>query len=142
MIEKECTQCKRELPDFYFAKNGKGHLSSACKACQKVIKSVGSIPVWVDKDAMVRKYLRAIELTHETGVLHTVDHIVPKKGILVNIHLVCGLHCEDNLEVMTMTENSKKGKTNWEDMPDCPPSSDRKARLLWRKKNWGSVSRA
>lgn len=39
----------------------------------------------------------------------TVDHIIPLKGVNEdNIHIVCGLHVESNLQYLTPSENSTK----------------------------------
>ena len=49
--------------------------------------------------------------TRETGVQHSVDHIVPL------IHpLVCGLHCPANLRVITLEENMRKSNNTWPQM--------------------------
>lgn len=48
-------------------------------------------------------YLKAIEITKETGIPHEVDHIVPIQG-----ETVCGLHCLANLQIITKTENVRK----------------------------------
>lgn len=50
-------------------------------------------------------------MTASTGVQHSVDHIVPL------IHpLVCGLHCEDNLEITTLAANIQKSNNWWPGM--------------------------
>lgn len=41
-----------------------------------------------------------------------VDHIVP-----INSELVCGLHCIDNFQLLTRSENASKGNRYWPDMP-------------------------
>ena len=43
---------------------------------------------------------------------HDVDHIVP----LVS-PLVCGLHCEANLQYLPSSENQSKRNFRWPDMP-------------------------
>ena len=48
-------------------------------------------------------YNESVRLTEETGVPHEVDHIIPvSKG---------GLHHQDNLQILTRTENRKKSNT-------------------------------
>jgi len=49
-------------------------------------------------------YAEARRLSRETGIPHHVDHIIPiAKG---------GLHCQLNLQVLTATENLKKGNSH------------------------------
>jgi len=60
-------------------------------------------PPWADEKKMEVIYARARELTLSTGVMHDVDHILPLRA-----ELVCGLHCEDNLQILTEVENSRK----------------------------------
>lgn len=60
-------------------------------------------PAWANPDAILAFYKRAADLTRKTGILHTVDHIIPLQG-----RNVCGLHHEGNLQILTHPENSRK----------------------------------
>ncbi len=62
-----------------------------------------AIPPWADRAAIRSIYLEAVRTTKRTGVLHVVDHIVPLKG-----SGVCGLHVENNLQIITKPENDDK----------------------------------
>lgn len=75
-------------------------------------KKLLATPAWADRDKMLAVYEEATRLTLETGIEHHVDHIVPLKS-----KLVCGLHCEANLQVLPRTENIRKSNRVW---PDCP----------------------
>lgn len=46
----------------------------------------------------------AERLTQETGIEYVVDHIIP-----LSSKIVCGLHWEGNLRVITDDENGHKG---------------------------------
>lgn len=70
-----------------------------------------AVPAWSDISAVNRFYEEADRLTLESGVEYQVDHIVP----LVS-DLVCGLHCEANLQVITKYENILKGNRYWPGM--------------------------
>lgn len=65
---------------------------------------VAATPTWADEAEIASVYRRARELTEETGEVHSVDHIVPLRG-----RNVCGLHVQDNLRVITWSENARKG---------------------------------
>jgi 5-methylcytosine-specific restriction endonuclease McrA len=59
------------------------------------------MPNDIDHEKVKIFYIEAERLTEETGIIHHVDHIIPlSKG---------GLHHQDNLQVLTATENIKKG---------------------------------
>lgn len=61
-------------------------------------------PRWVDYDALKCIYLDAAAKSIQTGVKHSVDHIVPLRH-----ELVCGLHVPWNLQILTLGDNSRKG---------------------------------
>jgi hypothetical protein len=71
-----------------------------------------AIPQWADLHAMHAIYLEASRRSTATGVPHNVDHIVPLRS-----PLVCGLHCEANLQILPCSENFSKGNRHWPDMP-------------------------
>jgi hypothetical protein len=60
-------------------------------------------PKWADKEACRAFYKKAKELTEKTGIEYVVDHIDP----LIS-NLVYGLHCENNLQVITRFDNTFK----------------------------------
>ena len=62
-----------------------------------------SMPKWANKDSIESFYIKARELTASTGIKHEVDHIIPS-----NHKLVCGLHVESNLQILTEFDNISK----------------------------------
>jgi hypothetical protein len=70
-------------------------------------------PVWANRKVIANLYREARRLTKETGLVHSVDHIVPVKN-----KLVCGLHVEANLRVIPQAENLAKGNRWWPGMPE------------------------
>lgn len=69
-------------------------------------------PKWADAAEINLAYRVATQMTIDTGIVHSVDHIVPLKH-----PLVCGLHCPANLRVITLEENLRKSNNHWPDMP-------------------------
>lgn len=66
-------------------------------------------------------YESAAYFSKVTGVEHTVDHVVP-----ITSKLVCGLHVHWNLELMSKSNNSRKGNRHW---PDFRPGDPQMARF-------------
>jgi hypothetical protein len=58
---------------------------------------------WADKKKIKQIYMECAYISETTGVKHHVDHIVP-----LSHHLVCGLHNEFNLQILTAKENLLK----------------------------------
>ncbi len=69
-------------------------------------------PAWADLSAIEAIYARAQTLRDEAGRTFHVDHIVPLLS-----PLVCGLHCEANLEPVPPKANLQKNNRRWPDMP-------------------------
>lgn len=63
-------------------------------------------PPWADLDRIRWFYTNAKAFTRATGVLYTVDHVIPLKG-----EFVCGLHVHNNLQIILHEENVKKGNS-------------------------------
>jgi hypothetical protein len=72
-------------------------------AIEKQKRTKQATPTWANKEAIKEVYRTAVELTESTGNKYEVDHIVP-----LTSKLVCGLHVEHNLRVITFEENRKK----------------------------------
>ncbi|KMO33922.1 hypothetical protein VQ02_19870 [Methylobacterium variabile] len=67
-------------------------------------RKMQATPVWADLKKIEAIYAEAARLTAETGVPHHVDHIYPLRG-----KTMCGLHVENNLQILTAVENLSKG---------------------------------
>ena len=65
-----------------------------------------SLPPWANKQAIRAIYFEARRLTASTGIKYEVDHIIPS-----NHPLVCGLHVETNLQIITEFENITKSNS-------------------------------
>lgn len=61
-------------------------------------------PAWADLKAIREVYKTAARLTQETGVPHEVDHVIPLQG-----EAVSALHVHTNLQILTRSDNRKKG---------------------------------
>jgi len=119
---KQCTKCKieREFEDFPQDKGRLDGMSSHCKYCKSKYKrlhhkryphrqialnaarraqKIQATPKWYNSKEVTVVYKEARAL----GKGYHVDHIVPLNG-----ELVCGLHCKDNLQILTAVDNLKK----------------------------------
>lgn len=78
------------------------HKVNALIAKRNAIKRHALAP-WADQNAIRAIYAEASRLTRETGIRHEVDHIYPLQG-----EICCGLHVENNLQILTKVENIRK----------------------------------
>ena len=70
-----------------------------------------AIPPWAKREDIAPIYRRAHEMREFGRKVH-VDHVIPLRGTLV-----CGLHCKENLAIITEQENYGKSNHTWPDMP-------------------------
>jgi hypothetical protein len=77
-----------------------------------------AIPPWAEREAIARIY-REAHRQRSLGFKVHVDHSCPIRG-----ELVCGLHCIDNLVILTERENYAKGNHIWPGMPLEPQQLD------------------
>lgn len=85
-----------------YAKNNRPRMN-ALKAKRRACE-LSATPSWADLEAIKKIYVESKKISDESGIVHHVDHIVPLQG--VNI---CGLHVDYNLQILTATENLRKG---------------------------------
>lgn len=102
-------QANREKVQAYYEANK--HLWNFQVSRRRASKR-SSTPVWADLKAIRSIHKECQERTKATGIKHQVDHIVP-----LHSPLVCGLHVEHNLRVITLEENQRKKNKYWPDMP-------------------------
>lgn len=88
-----------------YCKNNRAKLNA--KGAKRRAKKHSATPPWLTEQHFKKIkdfYFKAEKMTLDTGVPHEVDHIVPLQG-----KNVCGLHVPWNLQVITASENCKKG---------------------------------
>lgn len=98
--DPEIAARKREY-DREWRQANKPHLLAKARLRQTHVAR--ATPKWANLDAIRAVYEQAAQLTAETGAKHHVDHYYPLKG-----RLVCGLHVENNLQIITADANWRK----------------------------------
>jgi outer membrane phospholipase A len=71
-----------------------------------------AFPTWANNFFISEAYHLARLRTKATGFKWQVDHIVPLQS-----KIVCGLHVENNLQVIPASENQSKCNRHWPNMP-------------------------
>lgn len=97
-------------PDAYL-KDAAAKASAKCREYQA--RKRGAVPPWANRAAMLEAYKAAKAISSTTGIDFEVDHVVP-----LSHPLVCGLHCEANLQILPASANRSKGNRYWPDMPE------------------------
>lgn len=119
-----CKVCKK----LWFDANKENLYSNSTEAARKYRKNnkpavlnrnrlrklaqLQALPKWANLAKIKEFYIERELISKETGEVYHVDHIVP-----INSKLVCGLHCEFNLQIILGSENIKKQNKYWPDMP-------------------------
>ena len=78
------------------------------------INKTQATPGWANLKKIEEIYQQAIDLEKQDGIKRHVHHIIPLHGVDENgVHVVCGLHVETNLQILTESENLRlKNKFN------------------------------
>jgi hypothetical protein len=80
-------------------------------AARRRVAKGRAVTAWADRD-LVQSFYKLARIYRAAGVLVEVDHCVP-----IQHELVCGLHCDANLEVVARRVNRAKSNRYWPDMP-------------------------
>ena len=99
--QQDCSTCHKAHVKAY-RKTPAGSSYRKDKRLEYKQRLVTQCPPWADKKAIRKMYLEASRRGLE------VDHVVPLKN-----PLVCGLHVEGNLQLLTPLENGRK-RNNFE----------------------------
>jgi hypothetical protein len=102
---------ERELSRNRQWKRNNRHMVRAYDSRRRVAEGRAT-PSWASQEKILEFYFAADFLGMVTGDWYHVDHIVPLQS-----KVVCGLHCETNLQVLPALENFSKGNRHWPDMP-------------------------
>lgn len=81
------------------------HGKALYRECQRrrFAARINRTPAWSDREKIRQFYLDAAELTLLSGVLFSVDHVIPLQG-----ETVSGLHVHTNMQIILGVENSRK----------------------------------
>ena len=60
-------------------------------------------PKWACRSEILKMYKIAVRLSEVTGIEHHVDHVIP-----IHSDIVCGLHVQGNLRVISGDQNRSK----------------------------------
>lgn len=91
---------KEAVSNWYYSNKDKSNALSAKRRSQKL----NATPLWFEKESVEGVYAMAKWLNDTTWNEYEVDHIIPLQG-----KDVCGLHCRDNLQILTKEDNLRKG---------------------------------
>ena len=86
-----------------------------CRASdsRRKARKIQATPSWANEFFIDEIYDLARRRSEMTGFRWNVDHVVPLRS-----KRVCGLHVDNNLQVITAQENTRKGNRYWPQMPE------------------------
>lgn len=84
-------------------------------ANQRRTAKLSATPSWADAEKIKDIYRLADILSKQTGIKHTVDHMVPLKH-----ERVCGLHLPINMQILSLSENSRKNNQLIQELAIAP----------------------
>jgi len=108
-MTKCCSKCRqyKSIDCYGNNKTRKDNLNPQCKIAAREAKrrstKLIATPSWIELKMIEDLYEECRLLSIETGTQHHVDHIIP-----LNSNKVCGLHCLDNLQILSAKENHTK----------------------------------
>lgn len=76
--------------------------ANAINAKRRALK-LKATPSWANHTTIKLIYKTAKDMEKRSGIKYHVDHIIPLRS-----KIVCGLHCENNLQILTADDNRKK----------------------------------
>jgi len=105
-----CNTCEKKVRKEIAKENLTSHVNKKRWKTAKRFYHPNQQPIWAKRKEIDKIYKTSRELEK------SVDHIIPLKGKTKNGVQVCGLHCESNLQIISMAENHNKNMTVWPDM--------------------------
>jgi len=117
-INRKWKSANKEKTSAQYKKWREANLDKDCaRVASRKAKKINATPLWANQ-----QIIKGIYKNRPAG--HDVDHIVP----LVS-DLVCGLHCEANLQYLPKSENQSKRNFYWPDMPSIE-NAQRQGRMF------------
>lgn len=96
------------------------HKDQKCAASNKRrATKISATPPWANHKAIKAMYRLAKAMSDHSAIKYTVDHIVPLKH-----PLVCGLHVEANMQILSHSDNSRKGNRFIEAIAVAPTTAN------------------
>lgn len=68
-----------------------------------VEQKILATPPWVTHRAMLELHIRKLQISEDSGIKHTLDHIIP-----LNHPMVCGLNVPWNIQIVPHWHNARK----------------------------------